>query len=620
MAESKGFSSQNNGQVKGKLIILAVFFSLFIMIYAGYLFSLQIIHGGEYRQKATAVAQRASVIPAQRGEIYDRHFDVPLVMNIPSFAVLITPALVPRDERESLYSRLAEVLETSPDEIRNRIPPSTYHLYESLEVKDSVEFDTITYLAEHIASFPGVTWTNKPIRSYLETGSIAHLLGFVGNISSEDLQVLYNQGYQRNSTIGKAGIERQYDSILRGTDGRSFRTVDVKGRRIDASAIDDIPPENGKKLILTLDRHIQTLAEKALGDRMGSVVVLQPGTGEILAMVSYPWFNPNEFYTNRRTEVFNNLSLDKRFPFLNRAIQSSYAPASTFKVIMTTAVIEEEVFPLNQTVNCEGEIWYGDRTFKCHVAAGHGPLNLAQGLAESCNVFFYTMGTEYLGIERIIDYSRRFGFGDVSGIDLPGEIRGFVPSPSWKLQTYNSRWVGGDTVNTSIGQGYMSVTPLQVANAFAMIVNGGHIYRPHILKEVRDPVTGLLLETIEPEILHDSAIREETFSLMRDYLRGVITDGTARWVITTRATEVAGKTGTGEVGFEDRWSSWFAAYAPYNSQDPAEEVVVVVNIEGTNEWEWWAPKAADMIFQGIFAKQTYEEVREEFKNRWYLKE
>jgi penicillin-binding protein 2 len=337
-------------------------------------------------------------------------------------------------------------------------------------------------------------------------------------------------------------------------------------------------------------------------------------------MVSYPWFNPNDFYTNRRTVVFDELSLDKRFPFLNRAIQSSYAPASTFKVIMSTAVIEEEVFPLTQTVDCEGEIWYGDRTFKCHVAAGHGPLNLAQGLAESCNVFFYTMGTEYLGIERIIDYARRFGYGDVSGIDLPGEIRGFVPSPTWKLQTYNSRWVGGDTVNASIGQGYMSVTPLQVANAIAMIVNGGHIYRPHILKEVRDPVTGSLIESIDPEILYDSAIREETFDLMSDYLRGVITDGAARWVITTQATEVAGKTGTGEVGFEDRWSSWFAAYAPYNSTDPDDEVVVVVNIEGTNEWEWWAPKAADMIFQGIFANQTYEEVREEFKNRWYLKE
>jgi len=619
MPQGKGFSSNSIEIPKLKLIVLGLVFGLVIFIYLYYLFTLQIVHGVEYQKKATEVAQRESILLAQRGEIYDRNFDVPLVMNIPSFAIDIVPARVSKENRDELFTKLSELLKISVDEIKRTITPATYHLYEALEIKDSVDFETITYLAEHISEYPGVTWHNKPIRSYLETGSISHILGYVGNITSEDLQVLYNKGYQRNATIGKAGIESQYDDILRGINGRSFRTVDVRGRSITDIQDEEIAPENGKKLVLTIDRNIQRLAEKALGERMGSVVVLQPDTGEILAMVSYPWYDPNEFYTDRRSQVFHELSLDRQFPFLNRAIQSSYAPASTFKIIMTTAVLSEEVFPVDSVVTCEGELWYGDRIFKCHFHAGHGDLNLKEALEESCNIFYYTMGTEYLGIERISDYAHRFGFAEYSGIDLPGEVSGFVPNPSWKMERLNSRWVGGDTMNTSIGQGYLSVTPLQVANAVAMVVNEGVVYRPHILKEIRDPVTGGLIEKVVPEEMINSTITTETFKTVQDYMRGVLVDGTARWVITTDAVEVAGKTGTGEVGYEDKWSSWFVAYAPYNEEDTRDKVVVVVNIEGTNEWEWWAPKAADMIFQGIYANQTYEEVREEFKNRWYLR-
>ena len=620
MAESKGFSGKNPEIPKNRILFMGILFGSIIFIYSIFLYSLQIIHGGEYQEKATEVARREESLPAQRGEIYDRNFDVPLVMNIPSFAVDIIPADVDDEERDELYNRLSVVLGITKQNIENKIPPAYYHLFEPIEIKDSVDYETIVYIAEHLDDFEGVSWHNKPIRSYLETGSISHILGYVGNITVEDLQILYNQGYERNATIGKAGIEKQYDTLLRGEAGQSFHTVDVKGRSIDIENQNDVPPKNGMKLVLTIDRELQLLCEKALGERMGSVVALAPATGEILAMVSYPWYDPNEFYTDRRAQVFNELSLDNRFPFLNRSIQSSYAPASTFKLIMTTSVIEEEVFPLDKTVNCEGELWYGDRIFHCHKHSGHGELNLASGLAESCNVFFYTMGSEYLGIERIADYSRRFGFGELTGIDLPGEISGVVASPQWKESTFNSKWVGGDTLNTSIGQGYMSVTPLQVANMISLIVNEGRIYKPHILKEVREPVTGAILEKIEPQILHESSIRKETFHLVQDYMRGVITEGTARWVITTQAVQIAGKTGTGEVGLENQWSSWFAAYAPYDSEDPEDQIVLIVKIDGSNTWEWWAPKAADMIFQGIFAHQTYEEVLEEFHNRWYIRE
>lgn len=604
---------------KGRLFVLMIIVSVSVIIYAIYLGSMQIVNFGEYQKRAKEVASREAVIIAQRGEIYDRNMDLPLVMNIPSFALYAVPGEMTREQKEKLIINCSKYLGIDENEIRRKLPLDTEGGFLPVEIKDAVQYENITFIAEHIDEFPGISWQSKPIRGYPESGSISHVLGYVGNITSEDLQILYNKGYDRNSTIGKSGIEKQYDMLLRGKDGSRLRTVDVKGRRIDADS-QIIPPENGNNLVLTIDRDIQKLCEQALGERIGSVVVLKPATGEVLAMVSYPYYDPNLFYTDRAREEYTKLSLDPRFPFLNRAIQSGYAPASTFKIIMTAAVLEEEAFPLTKTVNCTGEKRLGDRVFKCHKLSGHGPLNLAEALAESCNVFFYTMGVDYLGIDKIAEYSNRFGYGNPTGIDLPGEIRGLVPTPQWKEDVYHSVWVGGDTMNVSIGQGALNVTPLQMAVAVSMIVNDGVAYKPHILKQVVDSGTGEVISEIEPEVLMQSNIRKETFSTLKDYMRGVITDGTARYVITTKAVEAAGKTGTGQMGYEDKWDSWFTAFAPYDSDDPDEQIVLVVNVEGVNDWEWWAPKASDMILQGIFADQSYEEVLDEFDRKWYIRE
>lgn len=618
--DEKGFSAKDSAAKKKRLIALLLIIVGSFTVYALYLFSLQIVNGPEYQARAQQVARRITTIPAQRGEIYDRNYDVPLVMNIPSFAVDVIPAEVPEDGMSELVGKLSEVLSISEASVKDKLRPEYRHLYQPMEILSGVSLQTIIKIAERIEEYPGVTWRNKPIRSYLESGSISHVLGYVGNITREDLQVLYNRGYDRNAVIGQAGIEKQYDMTLRGKDGVSYRMVDVRGRSVGSGGGEEVPPETGKNLVLTIDRHIQTLCEKALGERIGSVVVLKPASGEILALVSYPWYDPNIFNSRGESQEYRELSLDPRFPFLNRAIQSTYPPASTFKIIMTTAVLEEEAFDPEKTVTCEGKMRLGDRVFHCHVKSGHGPLNLAEGLAQSCNVFFYTMGVEYLGIEKIVDFASRFGLGRLTGIDLPGETRGLVPSPQWKEDVYNTPWVGGDTMNISIGQGYLSVTPLQMANAVAMIVNEGVNYRPHIVKEIRDPITGEILEKVEPTVLNTSSIRQETFQKVKDYMRGVITEGTARYVILTDAVEVAGKTGTGEAGFEENWNSWFVAFAPYGAENPEDQIVLVVQVEPVNDWEWWAPKAADLIFQGIFANQTYEEVVEEFKNVWYLRE
>lgn len=602
--------------LKGRILVLVVLFIASMLIYAGYLFSLQIVKGTEYKKRAKQVAQRIHPIPAQRGEIYDRNNDVPLVMNIDSFAVDIVPGELNEEELERITNSLAPILEISSEEIQKNIPPEYLNVHQPVEIKSGVSFQTISYIAEHIDDFPGVTWHKKSIRSYTETGSISHVLGYVGDITREELQVLFNEGYDMNSVLGKSGIEKKYDEIMRGKPGKRFRTVDVAGRSIEKKE-EEIPPLLGKNIVITIDRHVQKLCERALGERIGSIVVLKPSNGEVLALVSYPWYDPNLFYTEEGRKRYRELSLNPDFPFLNRTIQSSYSPASMFKIIMTTAAIEEEAIPIDTKIVCDGKIQYGDRVFHCHKKTGHGPLDIFNGLAQSCNVFFWTLGTEYLGVNTIVDFTKRFGLGEVTGIDLPGEVAGLVPTPKWKEKVYHANWLGGDTMNLSIGQGYLSVTPIQIANMVAMIVNDGVVYKPHLLKEIRDPISGELLKANKPEVLQKSSIRPSTFQSVRKAMRGVITDGTANIVISTKAVEIAGKTGTGQAGFEDRWNSWFAAYGPYDAENPDDQIVVVVMVEAANEWEWWAPKAANIIFQGYFAGETYQEAMESL-NVWYL--
>ena len=595
-----------NSTFKTKTYFFITIIICVLIFYIFYLYDLQVRKSTEYQTRARDLSLRLNTIPAQRGKIYDRNGTNPLVVNIDSFAVNIIPAELDEEKLDSLILELSKILNMKTDSIKAKLPLNLKNQYLPIEIKSGIPLYTINLIAEKIEDFKGVTWISKPIRSYLQKGSVSHVLGYVGDITSEEFQILYNKGYDINSVVGKSGIEKYYDQLLRGIDGIHYKTVDVQGRKIQNVQLEDKLPENGLDLVLTIDTDIQTLSEEALGERVGSVVVLKPSTGEVLALVSYPWFNPNNFYGDQSNRTFRDDALDSRHPFLNRTIQSSYEPASTFKVIMTTANLEENLFPLDKTINCEGSVWFGNRKFNCHVPEGHGELVLHEALEESCNVYFYTLGLKYLGNDIISDYARRFGLGSYTGIDLPGEISGLVPTPEWKERIYNTKWVGGDTVNMSIGQGFLNATPIQMANLVAMIVNEGVIYKPHLLKEIRDSVSGTVIEKKTPEILHTSSIHNNTFKTIQDYMRGVITDGTAKVVITTKAVKIAGKTGTGEVGLEDSWNAWFIAYGPYDAL-PEDQIVVVTMVEAVNDWEWWAIRAANIIFQGIFAEETYDE-------------
>ena len=591
-----------------RIAALQIVFIAVFVLYTGQLFAMQILNGELYRSRADDISKRTVTLPSQRGEIFDRRYGQPVVFNTDSFVVLIAPAEVKREEIPALLGRVAEILHIPLDQIARKLPPEYYHLYRPIEIASNIPYNDIAVLAENLDTLPGVSWQSKPVRNYRDTGSLSHVIGYVGDITKDELTVLYNRGYKQGDVIGKAWIERQYDELLRGKDGSETRTVDVRGRFARNREIIREAPEMGKNLILTIDGGIQTLAEKSLGRRIGSVVVLKPATGEILAMVSYPWYDPGIFNGSDSGADYQLLVNDVNKPLLNRAIQSSYPPGSTFKIVMTTGILSEDAFPPEKTVDCQGEMRYGDRNWRCHIRRpGHGRVNLERALAQSCDIYFWVVGRDNLGVERMVSYSKEYGLGDLTGIDIPGEIAGFVPTPQWKERRLRERWQGGDTMNMSIGQGFTLVTPLQMANMVAMTVNNGVIYKPHILKEVRDPVSGAIEEMVKPEVLHEADIDESIFRTVREYMRSVISSGTAQFPLNIKAVEIAGKTGTSEVGLQDRWHSWFAAYAPYNSDDPDEQIVVSVIVEAVNPWEWWAPYASAIIFQGIFAGQTYEE-------------
>ena len=590
-----------------RIVIFRVLLILIFFVYATRLFSMQILSGEEHRIRAQNISRRTFAIPTQRGEIFDRNLSRSFVANRDTFAVSVTPADVPRGRMNEVIAAVSGILNIPTDEIMARLPRQYLQLYHPVEIASNVPFSTIAALAERKDILPGISWNIKSVRNYVDVGSLSHILGYVGEITRDELTTLFNYGYQQGDMIGKSGIERQYDELLRGKQGWETRTVDARGRRIAGwESIVRVPPEMGKNLVLTIDANLQTLAEKAIGPQVGVAVVMRPSTGEILAMVSYPWYDPNIF-TDGLSADFRALLDDPARPLINRAIQSSYPPASTFKIILSTAILSENVFQPDQTIQCRGLISYGNRNWHCWNRAGHGRLNLRGALGQSCNIYYMTVGRDNLGVDRITKFATDYGYGEISGIDLPGEVPGLVPTPQWKERRFHERWVLGDTMNMSIGLGFTLVTPLQMSNMVSMIVNNGNIYRPHVLREVRDSVTNAVEMAVEPELIHQSSIAPSVFEAVRQDMRSVVSHGTAQYPLNIRTVQIAGKTGTAEIGLADRWHSWFTAYAPFDSTNPDDKIVVTVIIEASTFQVWRASAASAIIFQGYFANQTYEE-------------
>ena len=609
MYKTTGETISKNVRVFLLLILLVLVFAAYILR----LFSMQIVHGEHYRSQSQRISSLITVLPAQRGEIFDRNATLPMVINTESFAVEVTPGNIPTNLYDTVTMRLAKYLGISKADIDKKIPPSIRRSYSSVLVKSNVSFSVISNIAENITDLPGVSWASKPVRNYLHTKSLSHIVGYVGGITQDEMNVLYNKGYTKDSIVGKTGIEKQYDSLLQGTNGREMSTIDVLGRVISDVPIVE-PPKMGNNLVLTIDSDIQKLAEEALGERVGATVVLKPATGEILAMVSYPYYDSNIFSSDDAGTEYAKLIRDPTKPLINRAVQLSYPPASTFKIIMSAAMLQENVYPSAKKIECRGFLNYGGRIFHCHIhAPGHGWLDLKNAFAQSCDVYYWVIGRDYLGIEKISSYAKEFGLGQSTQIDLPSHVTGLVPTAEWKEKRYHEKWLGGDTMSCSIGQGYLEATPLHLANMIAMVSNEGIIYKPHILKEVRDSVTNEVISEVKPEILTESTIDKKVWQEVQQALRYTVTDGTPQYPMHNKIVQIACKTGTAEVDQYknmNQWHSWLVAYAPYDAP-PEDRICVATIVEAVNKWEWWAPYCTNIIIQGIFGHQTYAEAIKE---------
>lgn len=541
----------------------AVFLMLVVLLLTGAfglrLFQLQVVNGDRNRQLADS--NRIRLVPKRpaRGTITDRNGQI-LAGSRLSHTVSIWPIALPRDQWPQVIDRLSTVLKMPPEDIQNRLEQAGYESIESITIARGISPAQATALSEYLSELPGVRLEAEAVRNYPHGDLAAHVLGYTGELTDEQLAARREQGYRMGDVVGQSGAESAFESVLRGTWGGQQVEVDSMGRII--SILGDKPSISGQDVQLTLDADLQRAAEAALGNRRGAIVAMDPNNGAILAMASWPTFDPNIF-TGRITEAQWQQLQSANFPFINRSLRA-FPPASTFKIVTTAAAIESGEWSPNTVLPTFPYLQVGGVRFGEWNHAGFGPLGFTGAMAWSSDTFFYQIARRMDG-PPLIEMTRRFGFGRKTGIELGAEeSAGLVPDDAWKREALDTPWVIGDAINMSIGQGFLQATPLQVAMMFAVPANGGYLVQPHIRKdneESRSWRESLNLSDVTIDILHRG-------------LRQVITGGTATALNVSHIPPFAGKTGTAEAD-PGLSHAWFGAYAPMDNP----EVVVVAFAE-----------------------------------------
>jgi len=638
-------SADRQGRLRYILFRLAVIAAFAVIAFR--LWDLQVLSAEKYRLSADRNRFRLVPVDAPRGIIYDRYKRV-LVRNVPSFSVSIVPAGLPEDPaaRRAVLARVGGLLgmPVTEAELRARGTLSSTVGLEELSIERILrERATSPYVPVRIASnvdrqvafileeehldLPGVVVGVEPLRYYEDGPLTAHILGYVGPIPSGRLAEYMQEGYQPDDLVGLTGIELTQERYLRGVKGQKHIEVDAFEREVRVIA--SKPPIQGDSVILTIDVDLQRVVKEALregmrraGSPVGVAIAMDPRTGEILALVSLPSYDNNLFSGGISEEDYRRLSTDRRHPLVNHAISGQYPPGSTFKIVPACAALQEHVIDRSTKLVCKGTLLLPNKHFPddpekaqkfyCWYKHGHGPLDVIGAIRQSCDIFFYQLAGGYgdfkgLGIERLAKYAAMFGFGEPTGIELPGEAAGLLPSDRWKRQNYGESWYTGDTYNAAIGQGFVLATPLQVLNATAAIANGGTLYRPQLVYQVVDP-HGRLIHVLKPEPIRKLAVDPAYIDMVREGMREAVAYGTA-WLARLPQVSVAGKTGTAEYpGVDENGNlmldeegnlpthAWFTAFAPY--EDP--EIALVVFLEGGGEGSQMAVPVAAKILRYYF--------------------
>jgi penicillin-binding protein 2 len=570
------------------------------------LWYLQVERGEEMRSLSEHNRIRLVRVPAARGVVYDRHGEI-LIDNRPSFDVVYVPEDA-RDRRATL-ANLAHYLGQEEPVIHQAVrAPSKRPPYEGIVLRRDVAWENVVALESHQMDLPGISLQVVPRRYYPFGTLAAHLLGYVGEVSDSELKDEAS-GYRPGDLLGKAGLEKALDAELKGSPGGQQVEVDALGRRV--RVLQEVPDLPGNTITLTLDRDLQQAAEDALGEGDGAIVALDPRNGEILAMVSHPAYDPNVFARGIRPDEWRGLVQDRKRPLNNRVVQGQFPPGSTFKVAVEAGLLEEGV-PPSAGVSCSGGVQFGNHYFRCWKKGGHGPVSMTTAIVQSCDVFFYIYG-QRLGVDGIAKYARKLGLGQLTGVPLEHEKTGIIPDTQWKRRRFDQPWFPGETLSVAIGQGYVTVTPIQMVSMAATIANGGTRYRPHYVKRVEAPDGSLIMEA-QPEVMGHAEMKESTLARVRAGMRDVVMteNGTGKKARVV-GVEIAGKTGTAQVVkmTEDRNKAnrgarggrdhaWFIAFAPL--EKPEIALVTLVEHAGGGGGAIAAP-VAQQIFSHYFGRQ-----------------
>jgi penicillin-binding protein 2 len=597
----------NKQLIQQRLSLIYLPVVLIFLLLAARLWQLQIIQGAEYAQKAERNRVRTIQVVAPRGTILDRT-NTPLVDNRPSFNILLYRESM--KDLEDTTQFITEKLGVRREELAARLRRDKGSgLYHPVIIKEDAGISDISVVEAHRRDHAEIQLGPEPRRLY-RLGKVAALvLGYVGEVSEEELASGSFTGARVGSLVGKSGVERVYNQYLVGKDGVRQVLVDSVGREV--GTLDEIDSVIGGELVLTLDLNLQIVAESLLEDKVGAIVAMDPRNGEILAMASSPSFDPNSFSTRISGQDWNQLINDPNRPFLNRATQTSYSPGSIFKLIMADAGLEEGLVTDSTHVFCSGAAVFYNRVFHCAEKRGHGTVNLETAITRSCNIFFYELGRR-MGISKIAQHAHALGLGERTGIDLPGERSGVMPSPEWKEKEKRAKWFAGDTISVSIGQSFVSTTPLQILRAVSAIATGGILTTPHVLLRAE----GLPDDTMRWPVRR-IPLGEENARKIRQGMWGSVNNWGTGHNAAIPGLDICGKTGTVQVLsiekkktgaqidpsiFEDH--SWFAGFA--NRDDP--EISVVVFLEHGGRGGIAAAPLAREIFRTYFAKRRRPEM------------
>jgi len=577
-------------------IILGIF-----LVLAYGLWRLQVMQSDFYSLAAEKNRIRNVPVLAPRGKILDREGRT-IVDNYPSFSALLL-----RDSSRDLAADtdlIAQGLHLDPNEVRARIRRfASMPQYQPIFLKEDITPDELQFIEAHRNELPELDTIMSHRRLYPRNGFMAHLIGYVGEVSEDMLNQPQFELYNAGDVVGISGVERQYNTMLMGQNGSRQALVDSHGREVGRLGETEAVP--GKQLRLTVDIDLQIAAEEALAGKNGAIVAMDARTGEILAMVSGPTFDPNDFAVHVSRDQWNKLVTDPDKPLLNKAIQAQLAPGSTFKIIMSVAGWQEGIAQTLH-VNCTGGAEFYGRRFGCWVKGGHGPVTLEKAIYQSCDVFFYTLA-EKLGIDRIAKYASELGLGQRTGIDLPNEVSGVMPSEEWKIRNFKQKWFAGETISVGIGQGAVAITPVQLLRAVSAISMGGRMVVPHVINPTDMPPG--YVETQHYTEVKNVSIDPNGWNFITDAMsRVLLPEGTAPSAHVP-GIDIAGKTGSAQIvslatrarfkNSEDlAQNGWFVGFTPRRNPD----IVVCVLFQG-GEHGKLAARLATQVIKAYVDKQ-----------------